>query len=262
MSDVLDLETLDDAGRDALRRLIVTLADSKRILGIRYSDWVLGAPSLETGISTSSMTQDEWGHARLLYSMLKALGIDPSPVEHDRSGDDFASLAALDHEQTDWAGLVALMMLADGALSTVLRSFAAGSFEQARNRVPKMLAEEEYHASLAVAWYRRLAETEGDARALLTAATESMLPALLAWVAADDAPMQAMVAAGVIGSSDDRLTAFRDDVRDAVALVGIDVDAMEPTMELDSARGRTAGRPDEEAVERARGDRNRALLVE
>jgi hypothetical protein len=47
----------------ALRDLILTLADSKRLLGLRYSDCMLGAPTLEAGIAASSMAQDEWGHA-------------------------------------------------------------------------------------------------------------------------------------------------------------------------------------------------------
>ena len=252
----------DAPDRDALKRLIITLADSKRLMGIRYSDWTLGAPSIETGISTSSMAQDEWGHARLLYAMLKSIDIDPAPVEYDRTNEEYASVAALDHERSDWAGLVAVMTLADGAVSTMLRSFASGTLELAQTRVPKMLAEEEYHASLGAAWYRRLASTEGEARDLLTAASEDMLPALLAWVGADDAAARAMVDAGVIGSAEDRLAAFRDDVRDLVALVGINIDAVHAASDWDEARGRTGGCPDEEACERARGDRNRALLVE
>ena len=262
MSETLDTSTLEGANRDALVRLIISLADSKRLMGIRYSDWTLGAPSIETGVSTASMTQDEWGHARLLYAMLKQLGIDPSPVEHDRPGEEFASLSALDHECGDWVGTVALIALADEALSTMLRSFAEGSFEVARTRVPKMLAEEEFHASLGAAWYRRLAAAQGEAAGLLRSATEEMLPGLLAWAGANDAAARAMVDAGVIGPAEDRLSAFRDAVRDLVALVGMDIDTVEPATDWDEVRGRASGRPDEEACERARGDRNRALLVE
>ena len=164
MTDALDLSTLNEDQRDALVRLIVTLADSKRLMGIRYSDWTLGAPSIETGVSMASMTQDEWGHARLLYAMLKTLDIDPGPFEYERTGDKFASVSALDREPLDWAAVVALMVLADGALSTMLRSFAQGTLEQARRRVPKMLAEEQYHMSMGSAWYRRLADSGGESR--------------------------------------------------------------------------------------------------
>jgi ring-1,2-phenylacetyl-CoA epoxidase subunit PaaC len=53
-----------------IRDLILIMADSKRLLGTRYAEWILGAPELETGIACASMAQDEWGHARLLYALL------------------------------------------------------------------------------------------------------------------------------------------------------------------------------------------------
>lgn len=262
MSETLDVSALDADGRAALERLILTLADSKRLMGIRYSDWLLGSPSIETGIATSSMAQDEWGHARLLYAMLKELDIDPVPVEHDRPPSEYASVAALDHEMPDWAALIAAICLVDSALTVVLESFSRGSFEPARGRVPKMLAEEEFHGSLGAAWYKRLAGAEGDARRLLTDATESMLPAVLAWVGADDEAARTMVAGGVVGPASERLTAYRDGVRDLCGLVGVDVDTVEPAADWDEVRARTRGHPDEDAIERARGDRNRALFVE
>ena len=262
MSDTLNVTGLDESERAALARLIVTLADSKRLMGIRYSDWVLGAPSIETGVATSSMAQDEWGHARLLYAMLKELGLDPEPYEYDREGGRYASLAALDEAAADWAVLVAMMTLVDGALSVVLESFAGGSFEPARTRVPKMLAEEKFHSSLGVAWYRRLADTEGEARGLLADATSAMLPSLLAWVGASDEGAQALVAAGVLEPADDRVTAFKDAVRELVTSAGVDVDDVDVGTDWDSDRGRSSGRPNEEAVARARGDLNRGLLVE
>ena len=262
MADHLNLDTLDDAGRAALERLIVTLADTKRFLGIRYSDWLLGAPSIETGIAASSMCQDEWGHARLLYAMFKRLGKDPGPVERDRPSSEYASTAALDEEAPDWAAVVAVMVLVDGAATAMLESFAQGTFEQAESRVPKMLAEEEFHASLGAAWYRRLADTGGEAKDHLTAASERMLPSLLTWVGTDDEANLRLVELGVIESADARLARFKDGVRELTALVGIDVDGIAPSDGWDAVRGRTAGQPAEEAVERARGDRNRALFVE
>jgi 1,2-phenylacetyl-CoA epoxidase catalytic subunit len=259
---VLDMQQIDAETRTALRRLIVSLADSKRMMGIRYSDWLLGAPSIETGIAASSMAQDEWGHARLLYAMLKEFGEDPFPVEHDRAASEYASVAALDRQMPDWAALVAAIVLVDGALTAMLGSFAEGSFDPARSRVSKMLSEEEFHASLGAAWYRRLAGSGGEAATLLREASASMLPSLRSWLGAADEAALTLVEAGVIEPAADRLRRFDDAVREFTALVEIDVDAVEAAGIWDAARGRTAGAPEEEAVERARGDRNRALFVE
>lgn len=262
MSEILAVSKLDKTQRAALERLILTLADSKRLMGIRYSDWLLGAPSIETGIAASSMAQDEWGHARLIYAMLKDLDLDPVGVEHDRTSDQYACVAPLDREMPDWAALIAAVCIVDRAITVFLASFASGSFESAQNRVPKMLSEEEFHDSMGRAWYRRLAASGGEAYDLLRAATESMLPPVLAWLGADDALARAMVDAGVIGDAAGRLAAYRDAVRDLTALVDIDIDAVAPSKDWDGARGRTAGQPDDESIERVRGDRNRALFVE
>ena len=65
---------LPDDVRDHLGSLLIVLADNKRLLGMRYSDWLLGAPALEAGIACSAMAQDEWGHGRILYAMLRDFG--------------------------------------------------------------------------------------------------------------------------------------------------------------------------------------------
>jgi len=252
---------LDESTRAALQRLILTLADTKRLMGLRYSDWVLGAPSIETGIAASSMSQDEWGHARLLYAMLKGFGVTPSVIEHERPAAAYASMDPLDGAFPDWAAVVAGMVVVDGAATTALEAFSRGRFAPAASRVPKMLAEEEFHASLGAAWYRRLAGAP-EAVERLRAATEVMLPATLAWVGASDAAAAALADGGLTAAGPEILAAYRDRVRKLVAMAGVDVDAVAPAATWDPARGRGPGAPEEEVVERARGDRNRALLVE
>lgn len=260
---LLDLASLDADTRSALERHILRLADSKRLLGIRYSDWNLGAPTIETGIAMSSMTQDEWGHARLLYSMLKELDVDPVAIEHERPVDDYRNLSSLDREFPDWAATVAAIVIADGALRTAIGAFARGTFEPAQSRCTKMISEEEFHTSLGAAWYRRLAASSDEARALLRAATDRFLPEALAWLGADDAPTALLVEAGVTEAGSDLVPLFQDAVRDVLALGGVDVDTVQPaSADWDERRGRGPGHPDDDTVERARGDRNRALLVE
>lgn len=258
----LDARKLDSDARDALERLITTLADSKRILGLRYSDWLLGAPSIEMGIATSSMAQDEWGHARLLYAMLKELDVDPRVVEHEREAEAYASIGALDAPFDDWAAVISGMVVVDGALTVALAAFGRGGFESARTRIPKMLAEEEFHSSLATAWYRRLAAATEEGRGLLRNATEAQLPATLAWLGADDAAARSLVATCVIDDAASQVGEFRERMRDLLAEADVEVDAVASSGDWDETRGRGPGAPDHGVVERARGDRNRALFVE
>jgi 1,2-phenylacetyl-CoA epoxidase catalytic subunit len=126
-----------------------------------------------------------------------------------------------------------------------------------------MLGEEEFHRSLGVAWYRRLAtEASEEARACLVAATEAQLPAVLSWLGAEDPAAALLVEAGVTSPGAERLDTFRASVGELLALAGVDVSSVAPAEEWDEARGRGPGQPDQDSIERARGDRNRMLFVE
>lgn len=246
-----------------LARHILTLADTKRLLGIRYSDWILGSPSIETGIAASSMAQDEWGHARLLYSMLKKQGFDPFQVEHTRPAERYYSIPALDRPFADWAEFTVAVVVVDGALSVALESFAAGNFALARSRIPKMLAEEEYHRRFGSAWFARLAAAGGKAEARVCEAALAMLPSTLAWLLPADDLYDSLADEGRVRPGDRVRARCHERMADILAPVRIDPADIEPALEgWDPERRRGPGAPGEEAVERARGDRNRALFVE
>ena len=249
--------------REALQRLIVSLADTKRLLGIRYSDWLLGAPSIESGIATASMSQDEWGHARLLYAMLKDFGVDPVEIEHSRPPGDYCSAACLDEPFADWAAVVAGIVVVDGTLSLALEGFAAGAWDAARRRIPKMLAEEAFHRDFGQAWMRRISEGSAEGRACLAAAVTPMLASAATCLLPDDDEAGLLAREG--------LTAHPSAARERLARrLGEPLAWLDPAPPTDpprpadwiAARRRTPGEPAGDAIERARGDRNRALFVE
>ena len=262
MSDVVTASDLPPELAGRLQRAIMSLADSKRLMGIRYSDWLLGAPSIEAGIAASSMCQDEWGHARLLYAMLKEFGRSPAEIEHERDASAYASVDALDEPFADWAEVVVGIVAVDGAISAALEGFAEGSYEQAQSRVPKMLAEEAFHADMGAAWFRKLAASD-EARARLAEACRGMLPRVLAWLGPDDEACQALVDAGIFAPSERTRERFQAAVGPILATAGVDVTSIAADRTgWDQVRGRGPGHPDEDSVARARGDLNRALLVE
>ncbi|MBT8403298.1 MAG: phenylacetate-CoA oxygenase subunit PaaI [Gemmatimonadetes bacterium] len=244
-----------------VRRLILSLADTKRLLGIRYSDWLLGAPSIEAGIAASGMAQDEWGHARLLYALLKDFDEDPKPVEYDRAPAEYASCDTLDAPAEDWADVVALMAVVDSALTVLLQAFAEGSYEPASGRAGKMIAEEDFHGDMASAWLRRLGSASPEARSRIAEACSTRLPRTLAWMAPDDEVARRLYDAGVLPSADEMVRRFVDARGAALGAVGVAIP--EPDRSgWDAERGRGPGHPGLEAVERARGDLNRELFVE
>ena len=66
----------DAVARACMASLIGSLADNKAALGRRYAEWAVSAPTLESAVAAAAMAQDELGHARATYPILKALGAD------------------------------------------------------------------------------------------------------------------------------------------------------------------------------------------
>lgn len=254
--------------RPALRDLILALADSKRLLGFRYGSWILGAPELEAGIACASMAQDEWGHARLLYALLKDFGEDVDRLEHAREPDEYFSMEVLDREPSDWAGVVALNAFADTALSVQLQALRECCYLPLRQRTAKLIAEEQYHAAHGAAWARRYARASDGSRSELAAAAEASLPALLRWFGDDGSAARALHQAGAVDAGPDALRGrFLARVEPILRELGLGSDPATPLAldfaGYDTSRRRSgAGGPDVETVVSVRGDRNRDFLVD
>ena len=60
----------------AMASLVGSLADNKAALGRRYAEWACPRPTLESAVAAAAMAQDELGHARSTYPVLKALGVE------------------------------------------------------------------------------------------------------------------------------------------------------------------------------------------
>lgn len=268
-------EQLAPVVREALRDLLLALADSKRLLGIRYSDWMLGAPTLESGISAASMAQDEWGHSRLTYALLSDFGDAPKALEHERDADAYRSPEPLDSPFGSWAQMIAAALLLDTALSVQYDALLESRYLPAHNRVQKMLDEERFHFQHAVSWTRRLG-TSANTRDEFAAALERLLPVALRWFGrADDAAHQ-LVEEGLVRAGPDEL---RDRLIASVAPILADTGlaervGLEASGEAwrygrkldwsgwDAGRRRGGGGPDTETLGRVRGDRNRAFLMD
>lgn len=267
---------LPDDVRQPLRDLILALADSKRILGLRYSDRMLGSPTLEAGIAASSMAQDEWGHARLTYALLGDLGDDPKALEHARTAAEYRSLSALDAELQGWNGMIAAALLIDMALTGQYAALVDSRYAPLRNRVQKLLDEENFHYQYAAGWTRSIARVP-ELRGPLAAELRRVLPEALRWLGRDDAPgMRRLVEEGIVrdlpSARRGRYLARVGAVLEEAGLageVGITRDggAWRYDGELDwsgwdDATRRAGGSLDEATAARARGDLNRALLMD
>lgn len=269
------VDALPQPARRAARDLVLCLADSKRILGLRYSDWILGAPELEAGIAASGMAQDEWGHARILYSLLKDFGDDPQEIEHARAPSAYANLETLDAPFATWPEFVAGNVLVDTALTVQLEAIVDGHFAPLAARLPKQIEEERFHFAHGVGWLRRLAGASSAARKELGAALRRVWTPALRWFGAPGAPSaEALVDAGVMASGPEELRrrflerlgpTLHEGRLGLVSAndVGWTAKAKLSWSKWDESRRRASGTgPDDEVVARARGDRNRMFLMD
>ncbi len=194
-------DQLPEEVRTATGDLILILADNKRVLGMRYSDWILGAPSVAAGIACSAMAQDEWGHGRIFYSMLRDFDFDPGYLEHEREASEYRNSELIDTPTDGWPGLIAVNLLLDTAMSVQFDALGASRFEPIHYKVHKLLEGERFHFEHARGWTTRLTATDAG-RDVMREAFEPVWVSCLRWFGPADDPLGAVLSdAGITDAS-------------------------------------------------------------
>lgn len=168
------------AAHAAMASLVGSLADNKAALGRRYGEWAVSAPTLEAAVAMAAMAQDELGHARSTYPVLKALG---APEE---AGD--RRLAILDDELPDWIAVIAANLLVDAILVTFVAATVDSTLTPMAQRARKILQEEGSHRVHAQAWARRLCRSGGAERGALVARLQADWEHVARWAGPDEDP--------------------------------------------------------------------------
>lgn len=164
----------------ALGDLVAALAESKKLLGVRYGEWVTQAPTMEASVAASAMAQDELGHARVLYGLLdEARG---EKMRDDTGWEVMGThLSLLERPFLNWMEFVACNALVDPALTVVVEAATDSRYVGLRQRTRKMIEEERFHTLHGRTWFRRLAAASPAVRDGLEAATSRVLPEILCW---------------------------------------------------------------------------------
>jgi phenylacetate-CoA oxygenase PaaI subunit len=187
-----------EAATAAMAGLVASLADNKAALGRRYAEWAVSAPTLESAVAAAAMAQDELGHARSTYPVLKALGAEVSDDETGVEGGP-RRLALLDDQLRDWTAFIAANLLVDGVLTTFVAACADSSVTQMAQRARKILQEEGSHRVHAEAWARRLCRSGEAERDALVARLRETWEHAGRWTGpADDPGFRAALDAGML----------------------------------------------------------------
>jgi 1,2-phenylacetyl-CoA epoxidase catalytic subunit len=129
----------------SLSDLVLSIADNKQMLGLRYAEWATRAPSLEADIAAAAMGLDDLGHSRVLYGCLEPLGEDPRGPDRESDPASLRALPYFDEPWSEWAQFVAANAILDTAFTAMIESCVNGSVEVLQHRLRKMLMEERYH---------------------------------------------------------------------------------------------------------------------
>ena len=138
----------------SLSDLVLSLADNKQMLGLRYAEWATRAPSLEADIAAAAMGLDDLGHSRVLFGCLEPLGSDPRGPERESDPGSLRSLPYFDEPWTEWAQFVAANAILDTAFTVMIEACVNGSVEVLQHRLRKMLMEERYHFLHGRSWLK------------------------------------------------------------------------------------------------------------
>ena len=141
---------------DNVSDLVLSLADCKQLLGLRYAEWCSATPTLEADIAAAAMGLDDLGHSRVLAGCLSELGTDPRGPERENDPAAYRNVAFLDDTWTEWEQFVAANAILDTAFSVMIESLVEGEVELLRTRLRKMLAEERYHFLHGRSWLNEL----------------------------------------------------------------------------------------------------------
>jgi len=196
-------QELPAPARAAVRALLLALADSKLFLGFHYGEWTFGTPALEASIAACSMSQDEFGHLRLLHACLNAqFDAHASELLEQRALTDFANVPSLDKPLQHWADFVAVNFLTDGALTALLTALQGSTFEPVANFVDKMVEEEKHHVRNAQGWFKSLATVNDQTQAALAQACRRAFMATMEWLGPAEHEMMAELhRAGIINAN-------------------------------------------------------------
>ena len=182
----------------SLSDVVLSLADNKQMLGLRYAEWATRAPTLEADIAAAAMGLDDLGHSRVLYGCLEPLGEDPRSPERESDASSYRSAAYFDSPWSAYAEFVAANAVLDTAFTVAIQALVEGNVEVLQTRLRKMLQEERYHFLHGRSWAREGLEAEPLERAWREA---------VEWFGPEDGEVAELHAQGAIAKSPAELRA-------------------------------------------------------
>lgn len=204
------VEELEPQIAEAVLRWTLSLADTKHRIGMLTSEWINSTPALEAAVGAAAITQDELGHARSYFSMLRDFPGAPEAIgfENDlEAREEYFCPRNLDVPWTSWLDVVAVNVLLDRALRIAVSATGTSTFAPLRQRTAKILQEEEFHAIFGDSWLARLSRAGGKARDELQGSLVRFYGVSRAWLGpAKDPITDRLFEAQILDATSDLMT--------------------------------------------------------
>ncbi|MBI3733031.1 MAG: phenylacetate-CoA oxygenase subunit PaaI [Chloroflexi bacterium] len=200
--------SLPRGAQRALYNLITIVGDNKFRLGVRYAEYCNAAPTIEASIAAAAMAQDELGHTRNLFPLLREFEWARDEEEDGIARAHYRNLSFLDQSFEKWADFVSVNFLLDQAITTILASAHESRFTALKQRSRKMVVEERFHTLYGTGWFKSLAMAGGAARAELEGRTRALWDEVLCFFGpAGNAGLQVLKDEDVLDAGSEELRA-------------------------------------------------------
>ncbi|HZF99747.1 MAG TPA: 1,2-phenylacetyl-CoA epoxidase subunit PaaC [Chitinophagales bacterium] len=163
---------------DAIKDLILRMADDALVLGHRNSEWTGIGPIMEEDIAFSSMAQDKIGHAQALYQILhEHFGMpEPDVLGFQRNESEFKSCQLVELPIGDYAFSLVRHFFFDHADALRYEILAGSSFQPLANLAKKIKGELKYHTLHADVWVKKLGNGTEESKARMQSAINETFP--------------------------------------------------------------------------------------
>ncbi|MBU3679651.1 MAG: phenylacetate-CoA oxygenase subunit PaaC [Candidatus Kapabacteria bacterium] len=165
--------------RDAMKDMLLRMADDVLILAHRHSEWTGLGPLLEEDIAFSSIAQDKLGHAQALFSILHEHfeGAEPDAMAFGRTEQLMRCCHLVELPNGEYDFSLMRHFLFDAAEYVRWTALCESSFEPLAKLALKIRGELKYHLYHAQTWVIQLgAEGSEESKARMQTALRNVWP--------------------------------------------------------------------------------------
>jgi ring-1,2-phenylacetyl-CoA epoxidase subunit PaaC len=163
---------------EAIKDLILRMADDALVVGHRNSEWTGIGPIMEEDIAFSSMAQDKIGHAQALYQIVhEHFGMpEPDVLGFQRKESEFKSCQLVELPIGDYAFSLVRHFFFDHADALRYEMLTQSTFQPLANLAKKIKGELKYHTLHADVWVKKLGNGTEESKARMQSAINEVYP--------------------------------------------------------------------------------------